>query len=92
MSNVINDNPLQSREQPARDVGSPASSNIALSITGEDVTFGPMVQSTESWVTALDSESVTPSPSSGPVIVDPQSESITPAVVSPPHSALYFPH
>jgi len=89
MSNVIIDNPLQSHEQPTLDVGSPAPSNTALSINGEDVAVDPMAQSATSWVTAseaaslpvmVEAGSTKPGPSSGP---DPLSESITSAVVCP---------
>lgn len=100
-ASLSSENSSQSHEQHAGDVSSPPPSNTALSINGEDLAVDPMAQSTTSWVTAMeaasapmmvDAESTRLSPSSGPVIVEPLSESITSAVVCPSYSALYSHH
>jgi peroxin-3 len=104
MSSMISSNLFQSPDQPTQDVGSPAPSNIALSINGEDIAVDPMAQSMTSWATAsesasspttidaelIESHSNQPGTSSGPVIIDPLSESITSAVVRSSHTASWF--
>ena len=104
--NVRGNNTLQSHDQAAQGVDSPIPANIAISIYGEGVAVDPMAQSVTSWATAseaisspmmvdpqsMEADSNQLSTSSGPVILDPLSESTTSAVVSPSHSALYFHH
>jgi len=103
---VVSDNALQSHEQAVQGVDSPIPVHIAININGETVAVDPMAQSATSWVTAsealsspmivnsqsMEADSNQLSTSSGPVILDPLSESTTSAFVSPPHSALYFHH
>ena len=101
--NVISDNTPQSHEQATQGVDSPIPVNTAVSINGE---VDPMAQTATSWASAsealsspmmvnaqsMEADSNQLSTSSGPVILDPLSDSKTSAFVSPPHPALYFHH